>query len=213
MRGVSIHSTDPFATPGERRSPVRQLRGRLAAPVTLWTAGAPAQTGERDSGDPGTARDGGADGAGTGGAVTVGGVRYGWAGLTVSSTLVADGRPPRLLGLVDEESDLWAEVGRTGRFVVMPLTAGDRHLADRFAGIMPAPGGLFRATEWTATPYGPVLAGRDTWAGCEVADTRRFGFGLLVEASVTHVAVGPDSQPLVYYRGRYRELRTAPGVR
>ena len=32
------------------------------------------------------------------------------AGLTVSSTLVADGEPGRLLGLLDDESDLWTAV-------------------------------------------------------------------------------------------------------
>src|SRR5689334_22712047 len=39
--GGRIHSSDPFATPEEERSPIRRLRGRLAAPVTLWTAPGP----------------------------------------------------------------------------------------------------------------------------------------------------------------------------
>jgi 3-hydroxy-9,10-secoandrosta-1,3,5(10)-triene-9,17-dione monooxygenase reductase component len=34
-----IHYEDPFATPAELREPARRLRGRLAAPVTVWTAG------------------------------------------------------------------------------------------------------------------------------------------------------------------------------
>jgi 3-hydroxy-9,10-secoandrosta-1,3,5(10)-triene-9,17-dione monooxygenase reductase component len=33
-----IGQSDPFATPPEDRDPVRRLRGRLAAPVTVWTA-------------------------------------------------------------------------------------------------------------------------------------------------------------------------------
>ena len=36
-----IHYEDPFATPAEKREPWRRLRGRLAAPVTLWTSGTP----------------------------------------------------------------------------------------------------------------------------------------------------------------------------
>lgn len=41
-----IHYEDPFATPIEKREPWRRLRGRLAAPVTLWTSGGPdARTG------------------------------------------------------------------------------------------------------------------------------------------------------------------------
>lgn len=36
-----IHEDHPFRTPEELRDPVRQLRGRLAAPVTIVTAGMP----------------------------------------------------------------------------------------------------------------------------------------------------------------------------
>lgn len=34
-----IHDEDPFAVPDEERDPVRRFRGRLAAPVTIVTAG------------------------------------------------------------------------------------------------------------------------------------------------------------------------------
>lgn len=45
--GVSHIGSDPFATPVEARQPARRLRGRLAAPVTVWTAqnGAGSRTG------------------------------------------------------------------------------------------------------------------------------------------------------------------------
>jgi flavin reductase (DIM6/NTAB) family NADH-FMN oxidoreductase RutF len=36
-----IHREHPFVTPSEAREPVRRLRGRLVAPVTIWTSGAP----------------------------------------------------------------------------------------------------------------------------------------------------------------------------
>lgn len=35
---MSIHSEHPFLPPESERSPVRRLRGRLPAPVTLWTS-------------------------------------------------------------------------------------------------------------------------------------------------------------------------------
>ncbi|HEX6498581.1 MAG TPA: flavin reductase family protein [Micromonosporaceae bacterium] len=171
---MTIHSTDPFATPEEHRSPVRRLRGRLPAAVTLWTAATP--DGRR-------------------------------AGLTVSSTLVVDGAPGRLLGLIDDESDLWSAVRVSGRFVVTPLQPRHRQLADRFAGLMPAPGGLFALEEWTATEWGPRLSDLDTWAGCRLDDARPLGWSLLVEATIEHVEVGESAEPLVHARGRYRELR------
>ncbi len=47
-RGV-IHTGHPFATPPDGRAAVRQARGRLVAPVTLWTAG-PVDPGGRRAG-------------------------------------------------------------------------------------------------------------------------------------------------------------------
>jgi 3-hydroxy-9,10-secoandrosta-1,3,5(10)-triene-9,17-dione monooxygenase reductase component len=36
---IRIGGQPPFAVPPERRDPTRRLRGRLVAPVTVWTAG------------------------------------------------------------------------------------------------------------------------------------------------------------------------------
>lgn len=129
------------------------------------------------------------------------------AGLTVSSTIVADGEPGRLLGLIDEESDLWAAAEAAGRFAVAPLAPSHRQLADRFAGLFPAPGGLFAdAAEWTGTPYGPVPVGAAGWLGCRLDGARPFGWGLLVEATIEAVDVAGEVAPLIHHRGRYREV-------
>ena len=126
------------------------------------------------------------------------------AGLTVSSTLVVDGEPGRLLGVLDEESELWSAVSARERCAVTLLEPADRQLADRFAGLMPAPGGLFLG-DWQETDFGPVPAGHATWVGCRLDAARGFGWGLLVEATIEHIDVGDDA-PLVHHRGRYREL-------
>jgi flavin reductase (DIM6/NTAB) family NADH-FMN oxidoreductase RutF len=169
---VTIHSSDPFATVESERSPVRRLRGRLPAAVTLWTARAL-------DGDP--------------------------AGLTVSSTVVIDGAPGHLIGLIDPESALWSAMRESERFAVAPLRTADRQLADRFAGLMPAPGGPFRGQQWRQTEHGPVLAELSTWAGCRLDSARELGWGLLVEATIEQLEIGPDGpeSPLIYYRGRY----------
>ncbi|WP_203813088.1 flavin reductase family protein [Paractinoplanes tereljensis] len=159
--------SDPFATPEEEKSAVRRLRGRLASPVTLWTAPGP-------------------------------------AGLTVSSMLVADGDPGRVLGLIDEESELWDAVEMSGKFAVAPLAPADRQLADRFAGLMPSPGGLFVGQTWQQTDYGPVRAG--LWAGCRLVSSRPCGWALLVEGVIETISADAPTAPLIHYRGRYREL-------
>lgn len=166
---MTIHSSDPFATPEEQRSPVRRLRARLPAPVTLWTAAGP-------------------------------------AGLTVSSILVADGDPGQLLGLVNDESDFWAALQRTGRFAVVPLAAPQRQLADRFAGLLPAPGGLFAQESWRDTGFGPVPEQATSWAGCRLLEAVECGWALLVRAEIEEVVAGTDEDPLIYFRGRYRHL-------
>jgi flavin reductase (DIM6/NTAB) family NADH-FMN oxidoreductase RutF len=172
---MTIHSTDPFATPEDARSPVRRLRGRMPATVTLWTASGPDDR-------P--------------------------AGLTVSSTLVADGEPGLIFGLVDDESDLFAAVLASARFAVTVLADGDGQLADRFAGLLPAPGGLFADGGWEQTEYGPVRSRRHPWVGCALSSTRRVGYAMLVEASVQRVQFGGDetTDPLVRHRGRYVRL-------
>jgi flavin reductase (DIM6/NTAB) family NADH-FMN oxidoreductase RutF len=164
---VSIHYTDPFATPEPDRSPVRRLRSRLPAPVTLWTAPGP-------------------------------------AGLTVSSMLVADGDPGRVLGLVDDESPLWEAISASGRFAVSPLVAGEQQLADRFAGLAPTPGGQFRHDQWQTTEYGPVPAGDRNWAGCVLEQARHCGWALLVEGTIAQASIATsEAAPLTHYRGRY----------
>ena len=167
---MTIHGTDPFATPEEGRSPVRRLRGRLPAAVTLWTAPGP-------------------------------------AGLTVSSTLIADGEPGRVLGLVDDESELWGAIEAAGRFAVVPLALRHRQLADRFAGLLPAPGGLFATGDWRDVGYGPLPADAGTWAGCRLVAARPLGWSLLVEATIERIELGGADEPLLHYRGQYRELR------
>jgi flavin reductase (DIM6/NTAB) family NADH-FMN oxidoreductase RutF len=170
---VTIHASDPFATPEESRSPVRRLRGRLPAAVTLWTA-----YDEHDR--P--------------------------VGLTVSSTVVVEGEPGRLLGVLDEESSLFAALGVGAGFAVIALTGDDRQLADAFAGLMPAPGGPFTLARWDRTTYGPVLAGAATWAGCRLAASRPIGWGQLFEATIERVELAPAAGPLVHWRGRYQTL-------
>lgn len=127
------------------------------------------------------------------------------AGLTVSSCMVADGDPGRMLGLLDEESELWAAIKTAGVFTVSLLTSEDRQLADRFAGLMPAPGGLFRQGEsWATTAFGPVLA--RAWAGCRLESARAVGWSLLVEATIEEVHVTDRSAPLLHHRGSYGRL-------
>lgn len=169
---MTIHPEHPFRDPdGERRTP-RRLRGRLPAPVTVWTAG---------------------EGAGR-------------AGLTVSSMLVADGEPARLIALLDEEADLCDRLRETGRAAVSLLGPDDGAVADVLAGAAPSPGGPFRTGRWNGSPWGPVLDGRSWVGGSLAAEPRVVGWSVLVELTLDQVELLADLGALAYRRGAYVRL-------
>jgi flavin reductase (DIM6/NTAB) family NADH-FMN oxidoreductase RutF len=127
----------------------------------------------------------------------------GAAGLTVSSLMVANGEPARVLALVDPDSDLADEVSRTGRAVVQLLSWSHRDLAEAFAGTAPAPGGPFRTGTFEDTPWGPRLVDASSWVGTTLESAAPVGWSSLLTLVVDDVVVGDDDQPLVHRRGRY----------
>ena len=176
---MSIHAEHPFLPPEHERDPLRRLRGRVPAGVSVWTAGA----GPR---------------------------RAGW---TVSSFLLADGDPAELLGLVDEESDLADLLADTGTLVVNLLSWEQRQLADVFAGLAPAPGGAFRLGRWSDSAWGPVLEGAVGWVGARLLaePAEHAGWGLLLRATVEHVALDAADAPVLgSFRGRYHPVGAGP---
>ncbi len=141
-----------------------------------------------------------------GGAVTLwaSGTGPARAGLTMTSVMVANGEPARVLGLVDPDSDLAEALVRTGRAVVQLLAWEHRDLADAFAGTAPAPGGLFRQAAFEQTEWGPRLADADTWLGVSLESRVDVGWSTLVTCTVDEVNIGAETSPLVHRRGRYQ---------
>ena len=126
------------------------------------------------------------------------------AGLTVSSLMVANGDPAHVLALVDPDSDLADAVRQTGSAVVQLLEWPHRDLAEAFAGLAPAPGGVFTLGTWVDTEWGPLLEGTSAWAGVRLSgEQREVGWSLLLDAAVEHVEIGEEKHPLVHRRGRY----------
>jgi 3-hydroxy-9,10-secoandrosta-1,3,5(10)-triene-9,17-dione monooxygenase reductase component len=163
---IRIGSQPPFAVPPERRDPARRLRGRLVAPVTVWTAGHPP----------------------------------GGAGLTVSSVLVAEGQPARLLGLIDPTSAFWEAVQEAGAFVVHVL-------AERFSEVRPPIRGPFERLEVAESPWGPVLGGSRPRAACRLAGSTPVGYAELVEGEIEQLELPDLEDPLAYLHGDYRSVR------
>jgi 3-hydroxy-9,10-secoandrosta-1,3,5(10)-triene-9,17-dione monooxygenase reductase component len=131
----------------------------------------------------------------------------GATGLTVSSVLVAEGRPSLVIGLVNDTTDLWDAIQTEQRFVVHVLDERRRDLAERFAGQRPSPGGLFQDLDVRDGAYGPVLTDLEERAHCILFDTIDAGYQRMVRGVIEEVEVGDLSAPLVYFRGGFRGLR------
>jgi hypothetical protein len=135
----------------------------------------------------------------------------GRAGLTVSSLLLAPGEPGHALSLLDPDSALAERLIETEMAVVQLLEWKHRNLADAFAGVAPAPGGLFTIGEWTDTQWGPRLIDASSWAGVRLLGARpvEIGWSILVDTVIEHLEIGDEHQPLVHRRGRYQRPAAA----
>ena len=131
------------------------------------------------------------------------------SGLTVSSLMVANGDPARLLGLLDPDADLTAELQASGAAVVQLLGSGDQDVADAFGGTGPAPGGPFRLGDWAQTSYGPVLVGR-SHACVRLESVREVGWSVLAEVVVEELSVVSGDDALEHRRGRYQRVHGGP---
>jgi flavin reductase (DIM6/NTAB) family NADH-FMN oxidoreductase RutF len=127
------------------------------------------------------------------------------AGLTVSSVIVANGTPGRVLGLLDPDSSLRAALEDTGSGVVVLLEWGDRDLADAFGEVAPAPGGPFTLGTWSESAYGPVLGDR-THALVRLESIVEAGWSVLATATIEEIVMLEEQHPLGHRRGRYRDL-------
>ena len=127
-------------------------------------------------------------------------------GLTVSSLVVAEGDPSRIYFLLGSTTDLFYGLEETGKFVVHVLEEGNEAIADVFAGLRPSPGGRFAGLNVEQTPWGPVLTDIPTRAYCTFEGGDEETFFIVAEGAIDKLEMSDVEDPLVYFRGRYRNL-------
>ena len=127
------------------------------------------------------------------------------AGLTVSSYLVVNGEPGRIVAALDPDSDLYERLSETGHVLVHLLAGDRRELAEMFGGVMPAAGGAFTHASFVDTAYGPRLADAATWATASLESAAETGWSTLVTVTLDEVTVGEQNW-LVHRQGRYSAI-------
>jgi flavin reductase (DIM6/NTAB) family NADH-FMN oxidoreductase RutF len=128
------------------------------------------------------------------------------AGLTVSSLMVVEGEPGRVVAVVGPTSDLWDVVADSARFVVHVCSSDNRHTAEVFAGLRPSPGGIFAEVPVQASDWGPVFSDLANRVYCTLEDRRELGHSGVIAGTIDRVEADDIDDPLLYFRGRYRGL-------
>ncbi|MBS4754035.1 flavin reductase family protein [Nocardioides sp. zg-ZUI104] len=128
-------------------------------------------------------------------------------GMTCQSFSSVSLDPPLVTFIPARSSRAWSQIQRSGRFCVNVLAADQEHVSaqmaskgvDKFAGI-----------DWTPAEVtgAPVITGTLAHLDCTIHAVYEGGDHYIVVGKVEHLAAHPDdapvTEPLLYYRGRYR---------
>lgn len=126
-------------------------------------------------------------------------------GFTATSVTSFSAEPPALLVCLNRSSSSYDVIARTGAFSVNVLLAGQRAVADRFAGA----GGLkgpsrYAGADWTTLVTGAaVLAGAAASFDCVLDELIERHTHAILIGRVVATAMAPQGPALLYRRGGY----------
>ena len=126
-------------------------------------------------------------------------------GMTANAVCSLSLDPLLLLVCFDRTARTFAVVRDTGRFGVNVLASGQEHLARLFASKLPEEA-KFAEVPHTVHDGIPVIEGTLAWVGCRLdrlvdGGDHEIGIGAVQTAEIA----GDGDEPLVWYRGGYRQ--------
>jgi flavin reductase (DIM6/NTAB) family NADH-FMN oxidoreductase RutF len=126
-------------------------------------------------------------------------------GLSVGSFTSVSLNPPLVGFLPAVTSSSWPLIQRAGAFCVNILAAGQEELAGSFAS---PSADRFAGRSWRPAPWSgaPIFDGVVAWVDCEVAGVSEAGDHHFVLGKVSELGISTGAEPLVFFRGNYREL-------
>ena len=132
-------------------------------------------------------------------------------GITVNSFTSVSLEPPLVLICIDRRTVAHGQIERASRFGVSFLDASQERTSRLFASSRPPEAGHLRGMAHRMGPHGsPILEGCLAWLECSVADRFAGGDHTIFLASVLAGNVEHGGDPLVFFRGRYRQLADEP---
>lgn len=140
--------------------------------------------------------------------ITALGARGQLLGVTANSFNSVSLDPPLVLFSLDRRAySLWDFLS-TGHFAVNVLAEEQAELSTRFARSL---NDKWSGVEWVTWDHGcPILAGCHANFECSIAYTYAGGDHVIFVGQVERMACDSAKAPLLYYRGRYRQLLPLP---
>lgn len=130
-------------------------------------------------------------------------------GFTCQSFYSVSMSPPLVSFSVMRRSYSYPAMRRAGRFAVNILCGEQVGISNRFAR---QGTDKWQGVQWQPSPLGnPLIAGSLHWLDCEIHAEHAAGDHLIVIGEVKALSRQPTAagQPLLYFKGRYRNLALA----
>ncbi|WP_253567880.1 flavin reductase family protein [Burkholderia cenocepacia] len=127
-------------------------------------------------------------------------------GFTCQSFYSVSMSPPLVSFSVMSSSASYPGIRRAGRFVVNILSDEQVRISNQFAR---RGTDKWHGVEWQASPLGnPIIAGSLHWLDCEIYAEHAAGDHLIVigEVKALDLQEAAATQPLLYFKGQYRNI-------
>lgn len=135
---------------------------------------------------------------------------HGMAGLTCSAVCSVTDSPTTVLACVHSQSSANAVIKRNGVFAISCLGAGQRALAELFAGVgkVPMPE-RFQRHDWRSLQTGaPCLSEAPMALDCRLVSAQEIGTHSVLMAIVEAIHFGTKAEPLVYHGRSFATTRS-----
>ncbi len=137
--------------------------------------------------------------------VTTNSEKFGVQGMTVTAFTSVSVNPPQVLVCINDSADTGAGIDESQTFAVNILNADQQDLSSQFAGGT-SQQQRFENTDWKAGITGaPILNNTLMSLDCKVVEKVLAGTHWIIIGEVQD-CVCRSREPLLYYRGAYRQL-------